>query len=198
MIKQFICLFFTCILLTPPIWGANQVKSKQDITKRKWYYPDAIKIQHAGNIGYMAAGISYNVTNWYQLAVMYGMASDYPEVKTLNTVAFKNTFLLKRFHVRNFTIAPTVGISVNFGSTHNTFRVLPDQYPDGYYFQNKIHAAPFFGAVVYHPLPFKTIKCMDLYTEIGTMDNYLLEAIRTDYVKYSDIWNLALGLTFYF
>jgi len=198
MIKQFIGLLFAGVLFASPILGANQIKSEQDSTIRKWYYPDAVKIQYAGNIGFMAGGISYDVSNWYQLAIMYGMASDHSEAKTLNTVAFKNTFLVKKFHAGNFIITPTAGISVNLGSTHNTFRNLPDQYPDGYYFQNKIHVAPFFGAMVYHPLPFKTIKGVDLYTEIGTMDNYLLEAIRTDYVKLNEIWNLALGLTFYF
>jgi len=180
-------------------FSANIKQTENDSQKRKWYLPRDAKIQYAGNIGFMSVGATYYLAkDWYRVSLMYGMASGRHEVKTLNTVALKNTFLIKKFHFKDFTIAPTAGLSINVGSTHNTYRKLPEHFPDDYYFQNKIHFAPFFGALVYHPLPYKTIKGMDFYFEIGTVDNYLLEAIRTDYVKYSEIWNLALGLSFYF
>ena len=186
-------------LLNVPAWGANVKAPQNNRDKRKWYLPRDAKIQYAGNIGFMSVGATYYlVDDWYRLSIMYGMASNHSEAKTLNTVALKNTFLIKRFYYKDFIISPTGGLSINLGSTHNTSRKLPDYFPDNYYFQNKIHFAPFFGALIYHPLPLKTIKGVDFYFEISTMDNYLLEAIRTDYVKYNEIWNLALGFTFYF
>ena len=199
MIRKIIYTIITLVLFATTTFATEKEDTKQDSLKRKWYVPRAAKIQHAGNIGYMSIGATYYlVDNWYQLSIMYGMA-EYPHKKaTLNTLAFKNTFLIKQFHYKDFVISPTAGLSINLGSTHNTYRKLPDYFPDEYYFQNKIHFAPFVGAMVYHPLPFKVIKGIDFYTEVATMDNYLLEAIRTDYVKYSDIWNLSLGLTLYF
>jgi hypothetical protein len=199
MIQRFIYIVISLILFSSTIVAAEKEDTKQDSLERKWYVPRAAKIQYAGNIGYLSIGATYYlVDDWYQLSIMYGMA-EYPgHERTLNTLAFKNTFLIKKFHYKDFVISPIAGLSINLGSTHNTYRKLPDYFPDDYYFQNKIHFAPFVGAMVYHPLPFRIIKGIDFYTEMATMDNYLLEAIRTDYVKYSEIWNLSLGLTLYF
>jgi hypothetical protein len=186
-------------LFSTKVLGSNFSKTEQDSLKRKWYIPHDAKIQYAGNIGFLSAGVSYHIVkDLYRLSLMYGNTSSHSDAKSLNTFAFKNTFLLKKFQFEDFTIIPTAGLSINLGSTHNTFRRLPDYFPDGYYFQNKIHFAPFFGTIIYHPLPYKGIKGIDFYAEIGTMDNYLLECIRTDYVKLGDIWNLGLGFTFYF
>jgi len=199
MIKNYIYTILAVVLLATTSFASDKEDVQQDTLKRKWYVPRAAKVQYAGNIGYFSIGATYYLVNdWYQLSLMYGMA-EYPgKERTLNTVAFKNTFLLKKYQFKNFVISPIAGLSINFGSTHNTFRRLPDYYPDKYYFQNKVHFAPFVGAMIYHPLPFKTIKGIDFYSEVATMDNYLLEAIRTDYVKYSEIWNVSLGLTLYF
>jgi len=199
MIKNYIYTILAVTLLATTSFANDKEDVQQDTLQRKWYVPRAAKVQYAGNIGYFSIGATYYLVNdWYQLSLMYGMA-EYPgKERTLNTVAFKNTFLLKKYQFKNFVISPIAGLSINFGSTHNTFRRLPDYYPDKYYFQNKVHFAPFVGAMIYHPLPFKTIKGIDFYSEVATMDNYLLEAIRTDYVKYSEIWNVSLGLTLYF
>jgi len=199
MIKNYIYTILAVVLLATTSFASDKEDVQQDTLKRKWYVPRAAKVQYAGNIGYFSIGATYYLVNdWYQLSLMYGMA-EYPgKERTLNTVAFKNTFLLKKYQFKDFVISPIAGLSINFGSTHNTFRRLPDYYPDKYYFQNKVHFAPFVGAMIYHPLPFKTIKGIDFYSEVATMDNYLLEAIRTDYVKYSEIWNVSLGLTLYF
>jgi hypothetical protein len=179
--------------------GNNLKESQTDTLKRKWYLPRDAKIQYAGNIGFLSVGATYHLAkDWYRLSFMYGSTSIYTHTRTLNTVALKNTFLLKQFHIGDFILAPTVGMSINFGSTHNTYRSLPKHFPEGYYFQNKVHLAPFVGAIIYHPLPFKVIKGIDFYTEIGTMDNYILEAIRTDFIKSTDIWNIALGVSFHF
>jgi len=199
MIKKFTYSILIFTLLSTITKGAENLKIKNDSIQRKWYVPQAAKIQHAGNIGFMSLGATYYlVDDWYQLSIMYGMATDHTEAKTLNTLALKNTFLIKKFHYNDFVLSPLAGLSINFGSTHNTYRKLPDYFPDKYYFQNKIHFAPFVGGMIYHPLPFKTIKGIDFYSEVATMDNYLLEAIRTDYVKFDDIWNISLGLTLYF
>ena len=199
MIKIISSIILIVLSFNTAAFSANISQTENDSPQRKWYLPRDTKIQYAGNIGFMSVGATYYLAkDWYRVSLMYGMASGRHEVKTLNTVALKNTFLIKKIKFKDFTIAPTAGLSINIGSTHNTYRKLPEHFPDDYYFQNKIHFAPFFGALVYHPLPFKTITGMDFYFEIGTVDNFLLEAIRTDYVKYSEIWNLALGLSFYF
>ncbi|MBN2596871.1 hypothetical protein [Labilibaculum sp.] len=198
--KKHILPILACICcFSLSAFGSTLYEDQTDTIKRKWYLPRDAKIQYAGNIGFLSAGITYHLAkDWYRLSLMYGSTSMHSHVHTLNTVAFKNTFLIKQFHIGDFVVAPTAGLSINFGSTHNTYRNLPNYFPNDYYFQNKIHFAPFVGAMVYHPLPYKIIKGIDFYTEIGTVDNYLLESIRTDYIKFYDIWNLALGISIHF
>ncbi|WP_461636546.1 hypothetical protein [Labilibaculum euxinus] len=199
MKKYILIILVCCCCFNRSALGSNLSESQTDSIKRKWYLPRDAKIQYAGNIGFLSAGITYYLAkDWYRLSLMYGSTSMHSHVHTLNTVAFKNTFLIKQFHIGDFVVAPTAGLSINFGSTHNTYRNLPSYFPNDYYFQNKIHFAPFVGAMVYHPLPYKIIKGIDFYTEIGTIDNYLLEGIRTEYVKFYDIWNLALGISIHF
>ena len=199
MIKKFIYIIISLILLSSTISAAEKEDVKQDSLKRKWYIPRSAKVQYAGNIGFMSVGATYWLAgDWYQASIMYGITSSHSEAERLNTISLKNTFLLKQFHYKGFVISPTAGLSLIISSTHNTYRKLPDYFPEDYYFQNKIHFSPFVGLMVYHQLPFKTIKGIDFYSEIGTMDNYLLEAMRTDFVKYTDIWNLSLGISLYF
>lgn len=199
MIKRIIYIIISLVLFSGTLAAAVKDDAKQDSLKRRWYVPRAAKLQYAGNMGFMSTGVTYYlVDNWYQVSLMYGITSSHSEAERLNTITLKNTFLLKQFNYKGFVISPTAGLNLILSSTHNTYRKLPDYFPEDYYFQNKIHFAPFVGLAIYHELPFKTIKGIDFYTEIGTMDNYLLEAIRTDFVKYSDIWNLSLGVSVYF
>ncbi|MRT94398.1 hypothetical protein [Ancylomarina sp. 16SWW S1-10-2] len=198
MVRKFIYTIISFILFSSTLLAVEKNNLAQD-SLRKWYKPRAAKIQYAGNIGIISIGATYYlVDDWYQLSIMYGMDKHPEHERLLKSIAFKNTFLLTKFHYKDFVFSPIVGLSINIGSTHNVFNKLPDYFPDDYYFQNKVHFAPFVGVMVYHPLPFKLIKGIDFYSELATMDNYLLEAIRTDYVKYSEIWNLSLGVTLYF
>jgi outer membrane protein W len=190
-------IFYGFLLLILSGYSAFAQDTINKQTKRKWYLPREVKFQYAGNIGFLAGGITYYLTDdWYRLSIMYGNTSMHTSVRTLNTVAFKNTFVLTKFHVGKLRLEPTIGMSINFGSTHNTYRKLPTYFPTDYYFQNKIHFAPFWGGIVYYPIKNnKLIKGIDIYTEIGTIDNYLLECIRTDKVGWDDIWNIALGVS---
>ncbi len=130
---------------------------------------------------------------------MYGLLSENLGGShiTVHTLSLKNSFYLtegpwlKRFY-------PKAGLLINLGYTHNTFHKLPPYYPEKYYFQNKIHVAPFWGGEWHIPLRDKHLTGIGLYFEFSALDAYLLEAIRTDFVSISDVWSLGLGVSFYF
>ena len=92
---------------------------------------------------------------------------------------------------------PKAGLAINWGHTNNTFNKLPEHYPNKYYFQNKVHVAPLFGGEWIIPLKDKHLKAGSVYFELSTLDAYLLECLRTEYIHFNDIWNIALGVTFY-
>ncbi|MBN2167038.1 MAG: hypothetical protein JW717_12225 [Marinilabiliaceae bacterium] len=155
-------------------------------------------MQYAGNIGFLSLGAGYQIKQRYEPTLLLGYLSQtFGNSSTdVITVSLKNSFRLNTKPLFECVTLKS-GVSINWGYTNNTFSSLPEHYPDKYYFQNKIHLAPFWGAEVTIIVKSKSLKVVGFYFEFATLDAYLLECIRTDYVKLNDIWNLALGMTLY-
>lgn len=167
--------------------------------KPSWLIPDHFKVQYAGLIGFISVGAGYDFTPRYDATLFYGVLSNNLGGSSVrvHTVSLKNSWdLLKPGLLGNVT--PKAGVSVNWGNTNNTFRRLPAHYPEQYYFQNKVHLAPFWGAEwQIHWPEGRLFKSMGVYGEMSTLDAYVLELFRTKYVSIDKIWNLAIGITFY-
>ncbi len=164
-----------------------------------WIIPDHLKVQYAGLIGFMSVGAGYDLSKRYDATLFYGVLSNHLGGSSVrvHTVSLKNSWdLFKPGLLGNVT--PKAGVSINWGNTNNTFRRLPAHYPEQYYFQNKVHLAPFWGAEWQIHLPAgRTFKSIGIYGEMSTLDAYVLELVRTKYVSLDKIWNLALGITLY-
>jgi hypothetical protein len=167
--------------------------------KPSWFVPDHFKLQYAGLIGFMSLGAGYDLSPRYDLTLFYGVLSNTLGGSSVrvHTVSLKNSWdLFKPRLLGNVT--PKAGVSINWGHTNNTFRRLPPHYPESYYFQNKVHLAPFWGLEWQLPLSSRHVfKSIGIYGEMSTLDAYLLEFMRTQYVSLDKIWNLALGITLY-
>lgn len=164
----------------------------------RWFVPDMLHVQYAGNIGFVSVGAGYKVGGRYEPSLYLGFLNRTfgRSEHTVTTLSLKNSFkITKRPLWDGFT--PKAGLSVNWGYTNNTFHKLPPHYDDKYYFQNKIHFAPFAGGQWMFPVRGKAFGHMGVYAELSTLDAYLLEAIRTRYVGFADIWNLAFGVSFF-
>lgn len=167
--------------------------------KFSWLKPQQLRFQYAGLIGFASVGLGYEFTPRYSAALYYGVLSDTfgGSSVRVHTVSIKSSWRLFREGLLG-PVEPRAGFSLNWGNTNNTFRRLPAHYPEKYYFQNKLHLAPFWGAEWALPLrEGKWIKGIGLYAEMSTLDAYVLEMVRTRYVGLHDIWNLALGITLY-
>ncbi|TCO08292.1 hypothetical protein [Natronoflexus pectinivorans] len=169
------------------------------LIRKGWYIPDHIKVQYAGLIGFMSVGAGYEVTDRYEPTLYYGLLTQNfgGSSVTVHTISLKNSWKLFRPGLLG-DITPKAGFSVNLGFTNNTFHRLPAHYPNNYYFQNRIHVAPFFGGEWKIDLPGDGFfNAVGLYTEMSTLDNYVLEFIRTKYVTIDKIWNLSFGVSLY-
>lgn len=171
------------------------------VVPKRVLFPNHFKIQYAGAIGVISLGAGYNFGSSYEPTLMFGYLGKkfgHSDVKVF-TISLKNTFKLWRpFPINsNLRFAPIAGISVNWGYTNNTFQQLPDHYPEKYYFQNKIHLAPFVGMRAQYGIKWKRFDTAAFYFELGSIDAYILEMVRTDYVHLGNILNLALGATLY-
>ncbi len=163
-----------------------------------WYHLQHLKIQYAGSIGFCSVGAGTRIGKSYEPSILYGLLSPTfgGSTVTVHTVSLKNSFYLTEAPWFNF-FYPKAGVSINWGNTGNTFRKLPPHYPERYYFQNMVHVAPFWGGEWRIPFVNQPPYALGVYFEFSVQDAYLLEALRTDYVKMRDIWSLGLGLTFY-
>ncbi len=176
------------------------------VIPRRVFIPDHFRLQFAGNIGFISLGLGYNFGKSYELTLMYGLQNEFfgNSKESVRTLALKNTFnLYNSFHIyKNISFVPTAGISINWGFTNNTFRKLPKHYPNKYYFQNRVHLAPFIGGKIRYDFEKSGKKefarHVELYVEAGSLDAYILEWVRTDYVKLGDIMSLAIGVSFYY
>ncbi|WP_430821549.1 hypothetical protein [Carboxylicivirga caseinilyticus] len=188
-----------------PVLLQNAYKKRVKVIKNdtihyrhRWLLPDQYKVQYAGSIGYMSVGFGYEIGKIYQPAMFFGYVGPHfgGSLNRVFTVSLKNTFRFTREPLFNYFM-PYGGLSINWGNTNNTFRTLPDYYPDEYYFQNMIHFAPFVGGELKFGIKGNYFKAVGIYSEVSAFDAYLLEAIRTKYVKPDMILSLAVGVTLY-
>lgn len=182
------------------------LNNEKILIPRRVFIPDHLRIQYAGAIGFISIGTGYNIGKRYEATLMFGLDNKTfgNSKESIFTLALKNSFnLYKPIKIyKRISFIPTIGASINWGYTNNTFNKLPEHYPNSYYFQNKIHLAPFIGSKIRYNFdktktkPYR--RAIELYAELGTIDAYLLECIRTEYVKIDDILNLAIGINIYF
>ncbi|ASB51113.1 hypothetical protein CDL62_09280 [Alkalitalea saponilacus] len=147
----------------------------------------------------MSIGAGYEITDRYEPTLFYGLLTEHfgGSSVTVHTISLKNSWKLFRPGLLG-DITPKAGFSVNLGFTNNTFHRLPAHYPSNYYFQNRIHVAPFFGGEWKINMSGDGFfNAVGLYTEMSTLDNYILEFIRTKYVTIDKIWNLSFGVSLY-
>ena len=180
------------------ILGYRSIKANDTIQKFPEYLlPDHIKIQFAGNIGFFSAGLGYEFfNNRLSSDILVGYVPTTITDETIINIVFKNTVRLFNLNRRNpdrmFT---TFSFSTNFETGNNSFFILPDKYPDGYYSTKAITFGLNLGFVYrgnYKERKF--FRQFEYYAEAGTLATYLYYNIkRKDYLN-PDIFSLALGI----
>lgn len=167
---------------------------------RKWYIPDHLKLQFAGNIGFMSGGPGYISRNkTLETDILFGFLPQKFGGDALITLTSKITWSPWRIPLKNnYYIAPaSLGfyISHTFGPQFDT--KWPEYYPKGYYWwATAIRPGAYFGGKIGRPAnQKKKIKGLELYYEIGTYDLLLISYVQnTGFLKPGDILSLALGL----
>lgn len=166
----------------------------------KWYFPDHIKLQFAGNIGFMSGGPGYISRNrTLETDLMFGYLPQKFGGDALVSITSKISYSPWRIPLRNtFNIVPfSLGfyMSYTFGPQFDT--KWPSYYPEGYYWwATAIRPGAFIGGKAGKDLQlFKRKRAMELYYELGTYDLLLISYVQnTGYLKFGDILNLAFGV----
>jgi hypothetical protein len=174
----------------------------KDKTKDKlWYVPDYVKTQFAGNLGVLSVGVGYQFFNsLLYTELIYGYVPvAISKSNEIHLMSLKNTFPLFRKKIGNYTVSPIAGFTGSLETGNNSFLILPDKYPKGYYVPSAIHFTLFIGTLVHKDfVNSKRIKGIDFYYELGTVETYLWSAITSKEVALKDVFSSAIGINIYF
>ncbi|MFK5854878.1 MAG: hypothetical protein QM503_02030 [Bacteroidota bacterium] len=182
---------------------SGQESSKIDSTKQSWLLPDYVKLQYAGGIGFLSAGLGYTFINHrIDVSLFYGYVPTWFTVDDLHSVSLQFTAKLIRIKTnKNIEILP-----LNIGwYLHHTFGneywvKLPDNYPDEYYWWSPGRNAGVFigGEIKTKLLANKTpASGMAFYVRAGTRGLYLSSKIGNSSIPISDIIELGFGIAIY-
>ncbi|MFP4025573.1 MAG: hypothetical protein ACLFVR_13700 [Thiohalospira sp.] len=196
VIQTFLLIFFIQGLsYTQKVQAFDSTK-----TKKKWYTPDYIKLQFAGNIGFVSFGTGYS---WWkekaQSDIIYGYVPEYHGNARIHTFTQKNSFRLINFNKRDYEFSMFSGFSVSFEPGQNSFVQVPNKYPSGYYSPNFVYACIFLGTKLKFDIREKYyFDFIESYFEINTLGDYIFYNLIAGEEKSSKIFSLALGFSFFF
>jgi hypothetical protein len=167
---------------------------------RKWYLPDHMKLQFAGNIGFLSGGPGYVSRNkTLETDFLFGFLPQKFGGDALITITGKTTYSPWRIPLKNtYYIAPfSLGfyLSYTFGPQFDT--KWPSYYPKGYYWwATSFRPGAYIGGKVGRDIVFhKHKRRLEAYYELGTYDLMLISYVQnTHYLKPTDIVSLALGV----
>ena len=189
-------LFLIKVLILIPFFLKAQDRNK--------LVPDAVLIQHAGSIGYLSAGVGYELfkNNKGSLDLLYGYVSQ-TEGGKLDIATVKFSYRTFSIHIKDAAVIypfnPGAFFSYTF-SENLSFAFDRQQYGKGYYgwseaFRShlsvsnelELNGSKLFGD--------QKIKAIVIYSEFNSNDLYLVSwATNTDGLSLADIFKFGVGV----
>jgi len=191
------------ILLSSISTGFCQAASEVDTSRYKALLPNYIKIQYAGGIGFMSAGVGYTFFKTrLDVSLFYGYVPEWFTVDDLHSISLQLTAKLLRFKINdNIEILP-----LNLGwYAHHTFGnefwvVLPDHYSEHYYWWSPgRNAGVFIGGEIKTKLLANETPASGtaIYFRVGTRGLYLASKWGNTSIPITDILEFGFGIAIY-
>jgi hypothetical protein len=145
------------------------------------FLPDYMKVQFAGNIGFISLGTGYSFLHSHlQTSLFYSYIPKGIEGENINTVSLKNSLSFLSLDMKpNYSISPYLG----FGVAYSGFKPLQTLVYMGIRLYRSSHG--FF-------------KGEDVYFEVGTTGLYINYVVNNEAIKVNSILNYSIGMSFYF
>jgi hypothetical protein len=198
-LKIKILVGIACLLAVPFL--AQSQEASDSTSQRKWYAPDAITLQFAGNIGMFSIAPSYNFANdKINAELFYGYVPKFDASEALHILTLKGVYKPFRKVPLNddFSLTPlrvSLGVSYYFRSQFSTN--WSNAYPtsDYYWWTSSLRLTGGFGSALHYALPNNsTFKELSLYGDIGTYDLIATSAFKDKTLTTWDILNFGVGL----
>jgi hypothetical protein len=171
----------------------------QDSARNK-VLPDHLKLQFAGEIGFLSIGAGYQTKNKkWEADLYYGYVPKSIGGVTIHSLTAKLTSLpFKPFQRNQTSFNPlSAGVLINYTFGKQYFGFTPENYPFEYYgFPTSVHAGAFIGGQVNKNIKGnRTFRSIGLYYEIVTYDVLLVSYLgNKKSLSIPDILSLGLGI----
>lgn len=189
-----------CLTAVPALASA-QSTDISSATARKWYAPDAVTLQFAGNIGMFSIAPSYSFAqDRLNAELFYGYVPKFDAEEALHALTLKGIY--KPFRPvplkGGFSLTPLrlgLGLSYYFRSQFSTN--WSNAYPtsDYYWWTSSLRLTGSFGPALHYSLPAsKSFSEPSLYGELNTYDLIVTSAFKDKTLTTWDILSFSLGL----
>jgi hypothetical protein len=182
-------LFSALLIMSPGIYA------QEEREKNAW--PDHLKLQHAGGIGYFSIGAGYILGKGkLEADLVYGFVPESIGGLDIHSVSTRISWLPIKPIGTNFRFEPlATGVLVNYTFGKQYFGFAPENYPFSYYnYPTSLHAAIFVGSRLSKPLKKGWFSRIGLYYELVSFDTELASyAWNTTSLSFTEIWSLGIG-----
>lgn len=160
--------------------------------------PRYAKIQFAGGMGLLSAGVGWNYghNKSWETEVLWGFVPTFSNDETKITMTLRENYIPWSVRLgRGWSLQPlSCGIYMNTVFDGNFWIKEPLRYPSGYYsFSTKIRTHAYLGQRISFYDKKLTRRTMSLFYELSTCDLYIINACSNRYVRLSDILSLSFG-----
>lgn len=201
-------LFVSSFIFTPDAFTQENGKYEKRIHnyQEKWnkLIPRYAKIQYAGSMGLVSAGIGWNYgkKDQWETDMMFGYIPKYTTEHSNLSFTLKENFIPWHKHIGNkgFSLEPlTCGLYVNTIFDDDFWAQEPDKYPTPYYnFSTKIRLFVYLGQRILYEIPAEKrsrAKSFSFFYEISTSELYIITACNNpSSIKPTDYLHLSFGL----
>lgn len=189
------------------VYAQNKHEQKLERYKRGWerLIPRYQKIQYAGSMGLISAGVGwdYGKKKQWETDLFLGYLPRFDGSSGHVTITLKENYIPWQLKIKTerWKFDPfTVSMYMNKIFGDEFWSREPDKYPDGYYgLATNLRFNLAFGQRIHFKIkPIGLSEQVTLYYEFGTNDLYVISYVCNRYLKFTDIFNLSLGIKFQF
>lgn len=196
--KSAIQTLMILLLISSNAFALSDTLISQKTKRIRWYVPDYVHFQFAGNIGFVSAGVGFrNRKEVYQLSLVYGYAPEAVAGVSSHLVTARNIFHFTHvFLNEKQVLIPYGAVGLSWEPGGRSFFTVPENMPPGYYdFPKNIHAIPSVGFKLRHATSkIKGFSGFEVFTELCSVDAYIWYKFLYHSVEFREIVSLAVGI----
>ncbi|HAF28084.1 MAG TPA: hypothetical protein DCG75_03455 [Bacteroidales bacterium] len=201
--RKFISILLIMALIAV-IGNKNTYSNEPNSAWIKHLYPDHYKVQFAGGIGFVSAGLGYDFfKERVDISYFYGYVPEWFSKEDLHSVSLQLTGKPFKIHLNSkleyYPLNIGMFIHHTFGSEY--YITLPDHYPEDYYWWSPGRTGGLFleGQLNYQfKEPDQIFSEIGFYYRIVTRGVYLTSKISNTSIPLEDIFSLGLGIVIYY